>query len=103
MCKGIKALFAGLLAGATLGILFAPKKGKDLRQGLRKEIDEGGTGLKTFRSTCCDMREDMEETAKDVAEEVKKSPKYKKGKRKVKRVAKKVASEAKKKAGKSKE
>lgn len=97
MCKGIKALLAGLLAGATLGMLFAPKKGKDMRHGLKKEIDEGGTGFKTLRSACCDMREDVEETSKKVAEDVKKSPKYKKGKRKVKRVAKQAVAKAKRK------
>lgn len=40
-----KSVIVGLLAGAGLGILFAPKKGKELRQEIIKERAKGGTGL----------------------------------------------------------
>lgn len=35
-----KGLFAGLAIGATLGILFAPKKGEDTRKDLTSKMKE---------------------------------------------------------------
>ncbi len=40
-----KSVIIGLLAGAGLGVLFAPKKGKELREQIQKERAKGGTGL----------------------------------------------------------
>lgn len=38
--KGLGKLFAGIAVGAGLGMLFAPKKGSDLRADLKKKLDE---------------------------------------------------------------
>ena len=37
MFKGLKALLAGILAGTALGVLFAPKKGDEIRKNIKKE------------------------------------------------------------------
>ncbi len=41
----LKSLLLGIVAGASLGMLFAPKAGKDLREKMKKERDDGGSGL----------------------------------------------------------
>lgn len=56
----LKSLLFGLLTGAGLGILFAPKKGKDLRQNIIKERKEGGTGLEELGTA---MKESATEAA----------------------------------------
>ena len=40
MSKKGCGLFTGLAIGAGLGLLFAPKKGSDLRKDIKKKIDE---------------------------------------------------------------
>ena len=51
MFKGLKSLLAGLLGGAALGILFAPKKGEELRKDIKNEVDSGGSGMNTVKNT----------------------------------------------------
>ena len=38
--KGLGKFIAGLAVGAGLGVLFAPKKGSETREDLKKKIDE---------------------------------------------------------------
>ena len=38
--SGLGKLFAGLAVGAGLGILFAPKKGEELRKDLKSKLEE---------------------------------------------------------------
>lgn len=40
MKKGFKGLFAGALIGASLGVLFAPRKGSESRKMLMEKLDE---------------------------------------------------------------
>lgn len=40
MAKGFGKLLAGAGLGASLALLFAPKKGEDLRKDIKKKIDE---------------------------------------------------------------
>ncbi len=56
----LKSLLIGLLTGAGLGILFAPKKGKELRSNIIKERKDGGTGLEEITSA---MKESATEAA----------------------------------------
>lgn len=98
MFKGLKGLLAGIVAGTALGILFSPKKGEEIRKGLKKEIKDGGTGLNTLKATVSEMGQDISETAKDTYSEVKKSPQYKKGRlqaKKAHKAVKKVVAKAK--------
>ena len=103
MSKRLKTLICGIVAGTALGILLSPKKGKDIRKSLKKEIDEGGFGLKTVRQTFAAMGRDISGTAQETYEEVKQSPQYKQGKSKAKGVVKKAVSKAKSKFSKIKE
>ena len=96
MFKGLKSLFAGILAGTALGILFSPKKGKHVRKDIKEEVDEGGTGLSSIKDTIVEMGKDIGETCKECYEEVTDSDEYKKGKKKLKKATSDAKKEAKK-------
>lgn len=106
-------LLFGLLAGTALGILFAPKKGRTLREKIRKELDEGGYGINAVKEGFVGMGKEVVDTAKeayeseDVQEQIeiareKAEELAEEGKKRVKQVAKKAGRKAKtevKKAG----
>jgi gas vesicle protein len=48
MARKKGGLLFGIMMGAMLGVLFAPGKGKQLREKLLKEIRGGGYGEKTI-------------------------------------------------------
>ena len=50
MAKNKGGLIVGILAGALMGVLFAPDKGKELRGKFVREIKDGGLGTKTISS-----------------------------------------------------
>jgi len=78
-----KSLLTGLIAGTAIGLFFAPKKGKQIRNGLKKDIKKGNYGLSFLKDIFVDMGKEMgdcytecvpEETAgkiKDKAESAK--------------------------------
>ncbi|MFH1284140.1 MAG: YtxH domain-containing protein [Candidatus Peregrinibacteria bacterium] len=96
MFKGLKSLLAGLVGGAALGILFAPKKGEELRKDLKKEVDSGGTGLDTVRSTVVGMGKEIGESCKTCSGKVASSKEYKEGRKKVEKVISKARKTLKK-------
>jgi gas vesicle protein len=51
---------AGLIFGALFGVLFAPEKGKDLRQRIRTDRKKGGLGL-------APLKRDMQHLGKELA------------------------------------
>jgi gas vesicle protein len=85
MFKGLKALLAGIVAGTVVGVLFAPKKGKELRKDFKKEIEKGGLGVNTFKNAAKEMKSDMGETGQKVYGEVSKSDAYKYAEKEVKK------------------
>lgn len=93
MFKGLKALLAGLLAGTALGILFSPKKGKEIRKDLKTEVDKGGTGLKTVTDTIVEMGKEIKGTCTECYDEIRGSEEYKEGKEKLSLYAKKAKKE----------
>lgn len=124
--KHKSGLFFGLLAGTALGILFAPKKGKQMRADIKRERTRGGYGVDAVKAGFLDMGkdildtarttyesdevqeklEDAKETAMEMAEKgkkrIKKSAKQagRKAKTQAKKTATKAAKTAKKRAGK---
>lgn len=71
--KRLKALLAGLALGGILGLLFAPKRGVELRESFKKDIDEGHYGLNALKNAFVGMGKDMKDFTSEVAkhEEVK--------------------------------
>ena len=67
MGKGTKIGWAlGLLSGTALGVLFAPNKGKDLRERIKADIKKGEYGYKPLLEDFKKMGNEVTETAKDV-------------------------------------
>lgn len=98
MFKGLKSIFVGLLAGTALGILFSPKKGKEFRNDLKKEIDKGGTGLSAIKDTFVKMSKDIGGSCKNCYGELNKTEGFKEGKKRVKEfIDKEVAQDTKEK------
>ncbi len=97
MLKGLKSLAAGLIAGASLGLLFSPKKGSDLRKTIKDEVEKGGSGLKSVKSAATDFAKDLK---KSVDHAVDKIPADKK--KQAKKAVKKVVEQAKKEVSKIK-
>ncbi|MFA5948028.1 MAG: YtxH domain-containing protein [Candidatus Gracilibacteria bacterium] len=95
MFKGLKALIAGIIAGTALGVLFAPGRGEETRKNFKKEIEEGGTGMKTIKKTATKMGEDMESAGKNIYSELSKNEDFKSAEKNIKSHAKTVIKKAK--------
>ncbi|HEX8390602.1 MAG TPA: YtxH domain-containing protein [Candidatus Saccharimonadales bacterium] len=65
------AVLAGLI-GAALGVLFAPRSGKETREDLKRRADEA---KKTGDHTTARMKDTLRESAAEVKETVKRSSK----------------------------
>ena len=59
-------LLFGVIVGTLLGILFAPRKGKELRNQLKNEVSRGGMGVETFKKNFKEMGHDVASTAEEV-------------------------------------
>ncbi len=94
MFKGLKTLLAGLAAGTALGLFFSPKKGEELRNNVKEELKEGGTGLKTLKETFSKWGQDLSETAKEYYDEVSESEEFQEGKAKATKAVKDAAKKA---------
>lgn len=88
MLKGLKSLLTGIIAGTAIGVLFAPKDGKTVREDIKKELDEGGTGLNTITKTYTGMGKDLHSTSKRAYEKASETEEFKKAKKTVKKAYK---------------
>ncbi|MBA4337149.1 hypothetical protein C0416_05275 [bacterium] len=64
MGKHRSGLLLGVIAGTALGILFAPKKGKELREAIKKERREGGYGIESIKDGFVEMGKEVVTSAK---------------------------------------
>ncbi len=90
--KGVGKFLVGVGIGAGLGVLFAPKKGSEMREELKKKIDELLNKVKDI-----DMNE-VKETFFTKVDEIKKEL-DELDKEKVKKIAKEKSEDLKKKCG----
>lgn len=65
--KGKISLMLGVAAGALTGLLFAPTKGKELREKISKEREDGGLGHKAIATELARMADEITAMAQDVA------------------------------------
>lgn len=63
----LKGLLAGLLLGGLAGLVFAPKKGKDLRASIKKDIEDGNYGLAALKNAFVAMGKDMSDFTNKVS------------------------------------
>ncbi len=61
-------LFFGVIMGTILGVLFAPRKGKELRKDLKEEVKRGGLGTATLKKNLLEMGKEMAASAETIYE-----------------------------------
>lgn len=66
--KGLGKLFAGVAIGGALGVLFAPKKGKDTRADLKNKLDEMLAKVKDMDAN--EVKENIETKIEEIKEEL---------------------------------
>jgi gas vesicle protein len=67
----ITFLLIGLGAGAVVGMLFAPKTGRQMRRDLRRGYDNARETFDDWKETARDFAEDVAERGSEFAEDFK--------------------------------
>jgi gas vesicle protein len=68
--SAITFLLIGLGAGALIGMMFAPKAGKQMRKDLRRKYDDARETLDDWTEDARDAAEEVMERGAEFAEEV---------------------------------
>ncbi len=63
-------LLIGLGAGALMGLLFAPKPGKQMRRELRRRYEDARETIGDWKEDAREMAEDVMERGSDLADQV---------------------------------
>lgn len=90
--KRLRSLLAGLALGGLLGLLFAPKKGSEFREDLKKDIASGNYGLNAFKDEFMAMGKDVGGFTSEVAKHKEVQEYLMKGKSAAKDVQKKAST-----------
>ena len=64
-------LLIGLGAGAVVGMLLAPKTGREMRRDLRRGYDNARETLDDWKDTARDFAEEAKERGSDLADDLK--------------------------------
>ena len=83
----------GLVMGTAVGMLFAPRKGKDLRNEIKKDRQKGKLGIAPLTNDIKDLGQELGEVAKDIYESDKVQNAVEKGKEKFSDIADDVMDE----------
>ncbi len=74
-CKVVKAVTLAMGVGVSLGVLIAPKPGKDTREDILNELEKVANTLKSaaaeIKESIINKEEQMQDNIKNTAEEVK--------------------------------
>jgi len=95
--KNIKFML-GVMLGTAFGMAFAPKKGKELRDELVKDIKDG-KGEKFLKHNAKLIGKDVSDTTKEIYESEEVRSKIKEGKSQASKFTKKIKSEMQSRAG----
>ena len=66
----ITFLLIGLGAGAVIGLLFAPKAGKQIRKELRRKYEDARETLDDWKDDAKEVAEDALERGQEIADEL---------------------------------
>jgi gas vesicle protein len=66
----ITFLLIGLGAGALIGLLYAPKAGKQMRKDLRRKYDDARETLDDWKDEAKEVAEDALERGQEIADEL---------------------------------
>src|ERR1700687_189317 len=66
----IAFLLIGLGAGALVGMLYAPKAGKQMRKDLRRKLDDARETLDDWKDQAREVAEDAMERGSDLADDI---------------------------------
>ena len=66
----ITFLLIGLGAGALIGMMYAPKAGKQMRKDLRRRYDEARETIDDWTEQARDVAEDVMERSSDLADDL---------------------------------
>jgi gas vesicle protein len=66
----ITFLLIGLGAGAVVGMLFAPKAGRQMRRDLRRQYESARENFDDWKETAKDLAEEVIERGSDLADDL---------------------------------
>ncbi|HWY56192.1 MAG TPA: YtxH domain-containing protein [Terriglobales bacterium] len=66
----ITFLLIGLGAGALIGLLYAPKAGKQIRKDLRRQYDDARETIDDWKDQAKEVAEDALERGQEIADEL---------------------------------
>ncbi|PIQ77095.1 hypothetical protein COV82_06240 [Candidatus Peregrinibacteria bacterium CG11_big_fil_rev_8_21_14_0_20_46_8] len=70
MAQGRLGWLFGILTGAVLGVLFAPRRGKELRRKMEQDRKKGGVGVRPLGEDLKDVGKSLHKVFKDIYQEV---------------------------------
>ena len=70
VATAVSFLLIGLGAGALLGMMYAPKAGKQFRKDLRRKIDDAADTLDDWKDQAVEVAEEAMERGSEIADDL---------------------------------